>query len=204
MKHDHTRYNIPRDLKINDYGHLLDIETDPYSILEFACGSADDFICFDYGIAVLNKRPILALHAVVNSETGSFIEDFGYAAIDGNIDDPTGHLFIAKGIDAAIYFVWKALGWLEQDYGPDIRHDRIGWNQDPYYFARAVGRALITGFSYSPEDREKASLIGGTRLRFGGKRANQLIESHADGAETLLLGALPITRVPTTKERTRG
>lgn len=46
--------------------------TDPYGHLEFCIGSADDFWCFDYHT---HKDNTITLHAVINSETGSFIMD---------------------------------------------------------------------------------------------------------------------------------
>jgi hypothetical protein len=47
--------------------------TDPYGNLEYSIGSEDDFWCFDYEIN--QEDGTVTLHAVINSETGHFIED---------------------------------------------------------------------------------------------------------------------------------
>lgn len=49
-------------------------KTDPYGHISWAVGSDDDFVCFDYYVERRTKRVLL--HAVVNSETGHFVQDF--------------------------------------------------------------------------------------------------------------------------------
>ena len=51
----------------------VEMLTDPYGSLEYAVGSGDDFWCFDFHVDESRKR--VRLHAVINSETGSFIQD---------------------------------------------------------------------------------------------------------------------------------
>lgn len=52
--------------------------TDPYGTLSFTIGTGDDFHCFDY---LALPGGYIALHAVVNSETASFIQDASYAIV---------------------------------------------------------------------------------------------------------------------------
>jgi len=101
--------------------------TDPYGILEYAVGSGDDFICFDYCVDDADQR--IRLHAVLNSETGSFIQDF---------DAPQWVPF-DQAIDAAYDMVCAALDWAADN---DVRHSRKGWNQDPFYFVRCVRNVI--------------------------------------------------------------
>jgi hypothetical protein len=101
--------------------------TDPYGHLEFAIGTDDDFHCFDY--AELPNGQV-KLHAVINSETGSFIQDGSVNTVD-KCDAP----------QVALGMIDDALEWLEED-----EHDLDGWNQDPYYFYRAV-KAFCEGKS---------------------------------------------------------
>ena len=100
--------------------------TDPYGILEYAVGSGDDFVCFDYYI---HPNGMVRLHAVVNSETGSFIE---------NMQEP---FTVGKryAINESAKLVASALDWCSIN---NVRHDKRGWNQDPYYFVRELGHRL--------------------------------------------------------------
>jgi|TARA_Y100000310_G_C20195980_1_gene584680 hypothetical protein len=105
--------------------------TDPYGHLEFGIGSEDDFYCFDY--AELPNGSI-KLHSVINSETGSFIQD-------GEVNEVSK----AEAPEVALGMIDQALEWLVEGGDPcedgkpgSIEHDIEGWNQDPYYFYRAV------------------------------------------------------------------
>jgi len=95
--------------------------TDPYGLLEYAIGSEDDFICFDF--LVLPKTVVL--HSVLNSETGHFIQDFY---------PPQS---VAREVAASIAkeMCEEALSWCGEN---EVEHDTEGWNQDPMYFARCV------------------------------------------------------------------
>lgn len=101
--------------------------TDPYGSLEFAVGSGDDFVCFDYYHDKARKRVLL--HAVLNSETGSFIEDFQKPEWISYRQD------VLAPYRAAENLVNMALDWCADN---TVEHDTEGWNQDPMYFARAV------------------------------------------------------------------
>ena len=101
--------------------------TDPYGHLHYAIGSADDFICFDVERV---ESGLIRLHAVLNSETGSFIMNF---------EDPVE----VPASEAAAYaegLVDRALDWCGEN---DVTHDRDGWNQEPEYFAIDVARCYI-------------------------------------------------------------
>jgi hypothetical protein len=102
--------------------------TDPYGALEFAIGSADDFWCFDY---YLHQNGEVTLHAVINSETGSFIMD---------AEEPI-RVPAAQAIEQAKRLTDSAIDWCYVD--EPIEHDTEGWNQDPSYFWRAVQAAVI-------------------------------------------------------------
>lgn len=125
-------YGCPLD----KYGHHLDPDdisdnegrqlTSPYGSLEYAVGSGDDFYCFDY--AHHPNGTHLILHSVINSETGSFIQDGDYCLVTK--DD---------AVAVAMQMIEEALEWCSLN---DIRHSITGWNQDPYYFARAVDHAV--------------------------------------------------------------
>lgn len=113
------------------------LETDPYGNLEYAVGSGDDFICFDFAC----EDGWMKLHAVVNSETGSFIEDFGKAAIVRYQD----------AVAEAVSMTEAALDWCATN---NVRLDLKGWNQDPYYFARKV-EETATDSTHKPARRIK-------------------------------------------------
>lgn len=63
---------------MDQYGHMCLGEeplTDPYGHLNWTIGNTDDFYCFDYCILPDGR---VILHSVINSETGSFIQDGEY------------------------------------------------------------------------------------------------------------------------------
>lgn len=96
--------------------------TDPYGHLIFAIGSDDDFFCYDY--AELEDGTIV-LHAVINSETGSFIMDAEPPTVCSKAEAPV----IALGLTD------QAVDWMCDN---EVEHDADGWNQDIYYFYRCV------------------------------------------------------------------
>lgn len=106
------------------------MQTDPYGELIFAIGDADDFWCFDYD----TEGDMIRLHAVINSETGGFIQ---------NAEEPV-ELPKEEAADYALYLTDNALSWLFES-GDPIEHDTQGWNQDPYYFYRCVKNAAAGG-----------------------------------------------------------
>jgi len=116
-----------QDIKLKD-NQARDL-TSPYGALYFAIGTADDFVCMDY--AELPDGRIV-LHTIVNSETGSFIDQFNYSVV---------------ARDQAFYVAQQitndALQWHFTDDCPKRLHI-TGWNQDPTYFMRCV-KAYVEG-----------------------------------------------------------
>lgn len=107
--------------------------TDPYHHLTFAIGSGDDFVCFDYADMPDGR---IRLHAVLNSETGSFIQDF----------ETPAEVPATEAADYARGLVDAAMDWCGEN---EVEHDIEGWNQDADYFYRAV-KAHVKG-ERSPE-----------------------------------------------------
>lgn len=148
-------------MKKDKYGHMVSDKgipmTDPYGELEFAVGSKDDFVCFDYAF----EEDKCILHAVLNSETGHFIQDFRYevAAAD---DSP---------YKTAIVMVEEALDWCAAN---NVKHDKRGWNQDPYYFARAVKRAYLKVNGLWGND-EQDSRLSERQFRLGGIKIDRWV-----------------------------
>lgn len=121
----HYARAIPDDLLPRE------LNTDPYGTLEFAIGDSNDFICFDYDIDRSTNR--IKLHAVINSETGSFIQDFATPEHFYNTQWPES---VKR---AALELTELALEWIKDN---DVKHDADGWNQDPFYYYRSVCAAL--------------------------------------------------------------
>lgn len=158
---------------INRYGHLLypygpghktlkigeeAMElTSPYGSLHYAVGSQDDFYCFDFHAWDYT----VVLHAVINSETGGFIQDAAYDLVCILEDEPE---YIA------LQLTEQALEWCTEN---NIRHNKSGWNQDPYYFFRCVcvaAKRLGDGMlDCIPEFSER-------QRRYGGKRINKFCQ----------------------------
>jgi hypothetical protein len=85
--------------------------TDPYGHLIWSVGTDDDFICFDH----CRIGNFMVLEAVVNSETGSFIDTFAYEEVD-----------LADAEATAIGMVDNAWGWVG---GNDIVMTRGEWKE---------------------------------------------------------------------------
>jgi len=158
---------IPQD----DQGHykINDIElynlTSPYGHLYYACGSGDDFYCFDYAkINAGAKGKFIILDSTLNSETGCFIECGGYHILPTNTDK--------EKIDAwckACRMVDQAVDWC---FDNDVKHTRRGWNQDPMYFAFSVANGL---FSWEFKNYAKRKITA-KMLRFGSKTFDQVMD----------------------------
>jgi hypothetical protein len=136
---------------VDSYGHYLDHAgvsddgkeahrlTSPYGSLHFAVGfgpeddedpdlagdTGDWMTCFDY--AFLPDGRVI-LHSVVNSESGGFIQDGEYEVVAPE-----------HALRAAVNMIALALQGVADNGGT---HDEKGWNQDPYYFLRALAAAL--------------------------------------------------------------
>lgn len=108
----------------------LDLTT-PYGILEYAVGNSEgdeecegDWTTF-YDFAELPDGSIV-LDSTINSESGGFIEGGGYHRVSKN--EAPGYAL------AMVDLACECLCLNE------VRHDADGWNQDEYYFVRAVAR----------------------------------------------------------------
>lgn len=78
-----------------DVGVIFNGETtDPYGLLAWTIGSDDDFYCFDY---LVLPGGYIAIHSVINSETGSFIMDGDYEIAPYE----QAHVIAAQMIDRA-------------------------------------------------------------------------------------------------------
>ncbi len=110
--------------------------TSPYGHLEIAIGNSKDFWCFDF--ESINAGPrghFVVLHAVCNSENGSFIMDMEYHVLPANTYHEQKHVvFVANEMREA------ALSWCAANR---VAHDRAGWNQNDRYFPIAVAAALF-------------------------------------------------------------
>ena len=124
-------YKVPVDA----HGHYLDWEgligkeartlTDPYGDLHYAIGGKDDFICMDFCELVDGR---IILHAVLNSETGSFIQDFKYLVV-----------YQGEAVAMADGIMQAALNWCDAN---KVWHAAKDWDQDPYYFVRKVAQEV--------------------------------------------------------------
>jgi len=103
------------------------MNTDPYGALTFAIGTGDDFHCFDYDVD--REQGLVRLHAVINSETGSFIMD-AEKPVEVPIDEAVAY---------AQALVDGAMEWCMEN---DITHDSEGWNQNHDYFVECVRKAV--------------------------------------------------------------
>lgn len=121
----------------NEWGRIEgpDGSTDPYGSLEWCIGDNDDFHCFDYAIF----GNIAAIHSVVNSETGHFIQDADYLIV---------HLSCAvECMQGVIYRAWD---WCWDNQLP---HRRVT--------GRRAERRLIKALTADVERQYKALLAEG-------------------------------------------
>lgn len=93
----------------------------PYKHLEYAAGSGEDFVCFDF---IIDKNKA-AIASTLNSETGGFIQNFEEPWVG-----PKEEL-----VAVAKELIGNALGWAVEN---EVRLDMKGWNQDPAYLIRAI------------------------------------------------------------------
>jgi hypothetical protein len=127
--------------------------------VEFSIGSSDDFHCFDYAIIIdTTGGKWLVLHSTINSKTGGFIEDGSYRVISFQDYDSD-----------ALGMVREALEWCRIN---EVKHDKRGWNQDPFYFHRAVHTAV--GRARDKEHGIDTPRWPSRQLRHGGKRINRM------------------------------
>jgi hypothetical protein len=110
--------------------------TNPYGHLCFACGTGDDFICWDYARIHTVIGDYMILDAAVNSETGGFIDGFGYKVMPAR-SIAERHAVLTETnsmVDRA--YDWMCAG--------DIRHSVWGWNQKPEYFRNCVAAQMFS------------------------------------------------------------
>lgn len=102
--------------------------TDPYGLLHYTIGSVDDFWCFDYYIHDDNT---VTLHAVINSETGHFIQDA----------EPPMRVPAEEAIEEARYLTGQAIDWcVENDV--EIESD------SSFDFEQALRKELTIGYGH--------------------------------------------------------
>jgi hypothetical protein len=155
---------------VSKYGYLLSKEkgdandylqlTNPYGVLYFAVGNGDDFVCFDYATIEDSKdgRTKIVLHASVNSETGCFIDRFGYEVCE-----------LGEAANVALGMVDEAIEWCCMDPEVEIKHSKKGWNQDEYYFYRCIHCAEQRLLGKDVPD------FSARQMRMGGKKVNQFV-----------------------------
>lgn len=137
--------------------------TNPYGLLEYAVGEAEDFWCFDYAVIRLStSSAFIVLDATINSETGGFIENADYKIIH-SMD------FENQSMD----MIRAALSWCEEN---EIQHDKSGWNQDPYYFHRMVNVEIEKMMHPEPSDLQFTE----KQFRFGGDGIDNFIYNSKD------------------------
>ncbi len=177
-----NRYNVPSILPLNQYGHVAidDAKTDPYDSLDYAVGSGDDFVCFDWAFFAHEGRNYIALHATLNSETGGFIQDFDYKVLDWSSD------MEGETLATANEMVLQALDWAAEN---GVRHSKKGWNQDPFYFVRGLARSI---YRHGLESEGIANLSRhASWFRFGSKTLNREILRVSPA-----IGYLPVAKKP--------
>ncbi len=161
-------------MKTDKYGHLIGEgrETDPYGGLEFAVGSGDDFICYDFNFFSENNITYFVLHSVLNSETGCFIQDFQYDIIDNRDCKAIGdfEVQVSNLIDNVLS---QTFDWLADN---EVTHSKKGWNQDPYYWARRIAYHLAKNCGHEYDWNK----ISNRQFRLGGKRINHIVNQILD------------------------
>lgn len=151
-------YNRKVKAKLKDY-LLKEAGIDPYGHLAWGIGDEDDFVCLDWGtIEVVSgadvKATFFIFQSVVNSETGSFIMEYGYEEMVKPED----------AVRVAIGMVDWAYEWC---YDNEVEIDHPGWNYSGYRFVEDVKRAVgdtttVTPFPGSKQEEEKDEWFGDT------------------------------------------
>lgn len=145
---DAGHYLDPADRRPGVHGEEARELTSPYGLLHFAVGctehddgegsTVDWSRLFDYA-ELPNGR--IVLHAVTDSDSGGFTEQAAYLTVSRD-----------EAPAQALRLVTDALAAMGE-IAPDAAHDEDGWNQDPYYFARAVAAHCgVDGYAGSDDD----------------------------------------------------
>jgi hypothetical protein len=141
--------------------------TNPYGVLRYAVGSAEDFYCFDFALVDGKRnRPLFVLDSAIHSQTG----------LQSGVK-PDLLVTPQDAVHAARDLVIEALEWCGS---ADVKHDRKVWNQDPAYFFRTVFINAAPFFrGVEGPDIERLGRFADTRqLRFGGKRIEAMIRKY--------------------------
>lgn len=103
-------------------------DTDPYGYMAWTIGSDEgDFWCFDFVVSEDGK--MVKLHAVINSETGSFIQD---------AEEPV-EVPIYRACEEAKRLEDAALDWCgENGVSIDLEPDSVSGDQTTHDFSDAV------------------------------------------------------------------
>lgn len=99
--------------------------TSPYGALEYGIGDEDYCIVFDYGIL---PNGTIALHSVVNCESGGFIQNCDYQIVPLNEAEEVARWMVDSGYDA-----------LAEN---DLVNDVEGWNNTVEKFVEDVKRCI--------------------------------------------------------------
>ena len=109
--------------------------TNPYGFLEYACGSGNDFVCFDaHKFHVGPGGEWIELAATANGD--NFIKGLSHEIMPvRSTEECRSAVVVAQGmVDRAEQF---------QAEDPPVRHSIKGWNQHPMFFRNSVFRELF-------------------------------------------------------------
>ncbi|HYW88884.1 MAG TPA: hypothetical protein VFB50_14005 [Chloroflexota bacterium] len=137
--------------------------TDPYGHLTWTIGNADDFHCFD--VEMLDDGRIV-LHSVVNSETGSFIQDARYEVVRPEYAEKLAR----EMLDAA----WE---WTYDPEPIDMRGSVRHSKHSDTSFMRAVREAVFR----SQESKIQYQPDGVQRCHACHRRIGEGVLSHRTG-----------------------
>ena len=114
--------NITTDVGVAKIARTL---TSPYGALEYGVGDEDYCIVFDYGVLPNN---MMALHSIVNCESGGFIQNCDYKIVPFD-----------EAVDTAQWMLDIAMDTLFEN---DIENDVEGWNNTGEKFVEDVKRCI--------------------------------------------------------------
>jgi hypothetical protein len=109
--------------------------TNPYGHLYWACGTGDDFVCWDYEEIETVTGQYVILDATLNCETGCFIQGNGYEVLPARSSEERKAV-----VKAADNMVDDAEEWCCHN---EIRPTVSGWNQKPRYFVNSVAKSMF-------------------------------------------------------------
>jgi len=120
--------------RINRWGPAYDQKTgettDPYEHLTWVVGNDDTFVCFDH----VAFGAEVAIHAVVNSESGCFIDTFAYSIVSSEEAFAEACGIVSLALDSLTEFDYPG------EEGEDSSLDPRGWNYGGTRFIEDVGQ----------------------------------------------------------------